>query len=261
MNEIIQNIEGELRVSSEIIAERTKNQHASVLRIIRDNLSDFEAFGTVGFEIRPLPGGGKPIQVAHLNEPQATLLMTFMRNSEVVKAFKVELVRQFFEMRQALNAPAQREVSRRELAQMIIDAEDRAELEAKRADRAEATVKAVEAAEGITLREFHKHYFSDIKEREFFELLYKRGYLIDQRNTRINPKTGEKKNGKQHMHPSYKGKAWLYLHGSVDSEGYRRENTRVRPGSPEVAFAQHLAGIGLPLNSNSVKHVMKEIAA
>jgi len=154
-----------------------------------------------------------------------------------------------------------REVSRRELAQMVIEAEDRAELEAARADRAEVVVKAVEAADGITLREFHKHYFSDVSERTFFEALYKRGYLIDQRNTRIDPKTGKRKNGKQHSHPSYKGKPWLYLHGALDREGIRRERTRVRPGSPEVAFAQHLAGVGLPLNSTAARHITKELAA
>lgn len=154
-----------------------------------------------------------------------------------------------------------REVSRRELAQMVIEAEDRAELEAARADRAETVVKAVEAAEGITLREFHKHYFSDVAERAFFETLYKRGYLIDQRGARIDPNTGKRKNGKQHSHPGYKGKAWLYLHGAVDREGIRRERTRVRPGTPEVAFAQHLAATGLPLNSTAARHIMKELAA
>lgn len=41
-----------------------------------------------------------------LNEQQATLLVTYMRNSEIVRAFKLELVKQFFEMRAALARPA-----------------------------------------------------------------------------------------------------------------------------------------------------------
>ncbi|MGR4009184.1 Rha family transcriptional regulator [Leucobacter sp. 1207-22] len=106
---IIEHADGELRVSSLIIAGRTDTQHASVLRVIRDNLGDFEAFGLVGFEIAPrMPGqhGGGDTTYALLNEQQATLLVTFMRNSDVVRAFKVELVKQFYAMRQALAAPA-----------------------------------------------------------------------------------------------------------------------------------------------------------
>ena len=57
---IIEDAEGELRVSSLIIAGRTENQHASVLRIIRDNLADFESFGRVGFEIAPFETGESP---------------------------------------------------------------------------------------------------------------------------------------------------------------------------------------------------------
>ena len=100
---LVQTIDGEARVSSEIIAERTEVQHKNVLGMIRDNRAEFEAFGPIAFETRK--SGGRPTEVAHLNEPQATLLMTFMRNSDVVKAFKIELVRQFYAMRQALAGP------------------------------------------------------------------------------------------------------------------------------------------------------------
>lgn len=100
---IVEDAEGELRVSSLIIAGRTDNQHASVLRIVRDNQADFESFGHLGFEIQDRPGvPGPALTVAHLNEPQATLLMTYMRNSEVVKNFKIALVAEFYRMRQAL---------------------------------------------------------------------------------------------------------------------------------------------------------------
>ena len=50
------------------VANGTENDHSSVLRLIRDNLSDFEEFGMVGFEIRPRPagqhGGGEPGRTA-----------------------------------------------------------------------------------------------------------------------------------------------------------------------------------------------------
>lgn len=101
---IIEDAEGELRVSSLIIADRTENQHASVVRIIRDRVEELEQFGRVGFEIVPFvtAGGTQRREIALLNEPQSTLLMTFMRNSPVVVEFKVELVKQFYAMRQAL---------------------------------------------------------------------------------------------------------------------------------------------------------------
>lgn len=42
------------------------------------------------------------IKVYHLNEQQATLLLTFLRNTPVVVKFKKNLVRQFFAMREEL---------------------------------------------------------------------------------------------------------------------------------------------------------------
>lgn len=95
----------DLVVSSEQIALGTENQHASILRIIRDNMTDFEEFGTVGFEIRPLPGGGLPQQIAMLNEQQSTLLMTYLRNNDKVRAFKKALVKGFYELARTVNQP------------------------------------------------------------------------------------------------------------------------------------------------------------
>lgn len=105
---VVLDSDGELRVSSLAVADRTQNQHASVLRVIRDNQADFETFGRVGFEIAPFEtlGGVQRREVAHLNEQQATLLVTYMRNSEVVREFKLELVKQFYAMRNALAQPA-----------------------------------------------------------------------------------------------------------------------------------------------------------
>lgn len=104
---IVEDAEGELRVSSLIIAGRTELQHKNVLELVRKNLSQLSAFGGVAFETRPFEtaGGTQMREFALLNEPQSTLLMTFMRNSPVVVAFKVELVKQFYRMRQALTAP------------------------------------------------------------------------------------------------------------------------------------------------------------
>lgn len=101
---VIQAADGTPTTTSLVIADGTDNQHASVIRLVRDNLADFKEFGAVGFEIRPLPGGGKPQQIAVLNEEQAALLMTYMRNSAIVREFKKRLVRAFFELRNAAAA-------------------------------------------------------------------------------------------------------------------------------------------------------------
>ncbi|MDJ1370673.1 BRO family protein [Gulosibacter molinativorax] len=127
-----------------------------------------------------------------------------------------------------------------------------------RAEAAEGTVKAIESQDGITLREFHKHYFSDVPERKFFDFLYAQGYLIDQRGARGRDDNGKLKNGKQHQHPSYIGKQWVYLHGATDEEGIRRERPRVRPGKPETNFARHLAEKGMPLNPMAARHIYKD---
>ena len=54
----------------------------------------------VGFEIEPFEtaGGTQKREVAILNERQATSLITYMRNSEVVLAFKDRLVDAFFQL-------------------------------------------------------------------------------------------------------------------------------------------------------------------
>ena len=182
---IVEKIDGELRVSSEIIAERTENQHASVLRVIRDNLSDFEAFGRVGFEIAPFQtaGGVQRREVAHLNEPQATLLMTFMRNSEIVKAFKVELVKQFYAMRQALNAtsaPSGKELLALAVleAQQVIERKD--EQIAALAPRAESWDALADSTGTYTISDAGKVLAGtcDTGPRRIFEQLEAAGWIF-----------------------------------------------------------------------------------
>ena len=120
-----------------------------------------------------------------------------------------------------------------------------------RAEVAERTVSAIEAAEGLTLRAFHKHYFSDVPEREFFETLYAKRLLIDQRGARRGP-DGRPREGREHRHPTATGKRFFYLRGSLDGEGKRREHTRVRPGRPELDLVRYLHHRGLTPNANTL---------
>ncbi|HEM5468988.1 TPA: Rha family transcriptional regulator [Streptococcus suis] len=85
--------------TSEIIAECAGVQHHTITRLLRNHKERFEAFGFYGFEIHKLDGKGRPKKVYHLNEQQATLLITYLDNTPQVVKFKTNLVRAFFEMR------------------------------------------------------------------------------------------------------------------------------------------------------------------
>lgn len=93
------------------VAQYAQVQQQTVEHLIRKHMKDLEEFGKVGFEIRAVEGSrtGQYAKVYHLNEQQATLLITYLRNTEPVRRFKKALVRGFFEARQEL---ARREVQR-----------------------------------------------------------------------------------------------------------------------------------------------------
>ncbi|AYD83919.1 antirepressor [Gordonia phage Getalong] len=96
--------DGEPTTTSLVIAEGTGNQHKNVLELVRNNIADFEEFGGVAFQTRPRPEaqhGGGNVVIAILNEAQATLLLTYMRNNDIVRAFKKRLVHAFIELRRA----------------------------------------------------------------------------------------------------------------------------------------------------------------
>ena len=102
---------GQALTSSVIIAENTGNTHKAIIQLVRGYLNDFETFGRVGFEIQPFEtnGGVQKREIAILNEQQATLLVTYCKNTETVRKFKVALVKAFYEMREQLHpqCPAQ----------------------------------------------------------------------------------------------------------------------------------------------------------
>lgn len=85
--------------TSEIVAECAGVQHHTVTHLLRNHKERFEAFGFYGFEIHKLDGKGRPKKVYHLNEQQATLLITYLDNTPQVVKFKTNLVKAFFEMR------------------------------------------------------------------------------------------------------------------------------------------------------------------
>ena len=97
---------GELTVSSLTVAEGSGVEHRAVLQLIMKRTLELEQFGQVAFEMRAGYNNAQ-VRVALLNEPQATLLMSFQKNTAEVIAFKVALVKGFFEMAEQIkNAPA-----------------------------------------------------------------------------------------------------------------------------------------------------------
>lgn len=89
--------------TSEIIAECAEVQHHTITRLIRENKADFEELGILGFKIHKLDTRGQPKKSYILNEQQATLLITYLKNTETVRQFKLNLVKAFFEMREELS--------------------------------------------------------------------------------------------------------------------------------------------------------------
>lgn len=131
------------------VANGTRNEHASVLRLIRDHLADFGEFGRVGFEIAPFDtaGGVQRREVAILNEEHATLLLTYMRNNDVVRDFKKRLVREFSALRRGvvldLSDPLAAIEAANTRSQQAIEI---AKAERARAEKAESEAKVLTAA-------------------------------------------------------------------------------------------------------------------
>lgn len=180
--------DGNAVTTSLVIAEGTEAQHASVIRLVRDNLADFEEFGRVGFEIRPFEtaGGTQERTVAVLNEQHATLLMTYMRNSEVVREFKKRLVKAFYTLAAERPALDPATISRRELALMVVDAEDRAD---RAEEKARALAPKAEYVDTFVADEDHLSFSTvastlDMKERDLRELLIDKGWIYRETNRR-----------------------------------------------------------------------------
>lgn len=90
--------------TADIIAEFAGITHKATNQLVRQYEKDLELFGTVEFEMEACPHktGASVRKIYHLTEPQATLFVTYLKNTPPVKAFKKELVQQFFAMRQEL---------------------------------------------------------------------------------------------------------------------------------------------------------------
>ena len=88
-----------------VIAEHAGLERISVRKLIDNNISDLEELGKVSFEMTALDDSrGQKVKIYQLNRNQAMLLITWLDNTEIVRAFKLALVKRFDEMEKELQA-------------------------------------------------------------------------------------------------------------------------------------------------------------
>lgn len=80
--------------STKIVADLYDVPHHTITRIIRRYTKDFEEFGKVGHRVQALPSGQSEKEYL-INEDQFYLLVTFMKNTEIGRRAKIELVKAF----------------------------------------------------------------------------------------------------------------------------------------------------------------------
>lgn len=120
MNELVTIVGDEARTDTLIIAEGMEYEHKNVIQLVRKYLTDLEEFGRVEFKILPFEtaGGTQHREVAFLNQEQATFTISFMRNTDIVRAFKKRLVKAFFDL------------ARKDSVRRTVDSSRRPEVEA-----------------------------------------------------------------------------------------------------------------------------------
>lgn len=100
MNDIIKlepTAERILCISTLLIAAGVKVKHHAVIQLVRQYLDDLQEFGRVAFEMRPFAtaGGTQKREIALLNEDQALLLFTYLRNTREARETKIKIIKAF----------------------------------------------------------------------------------------------------------------------------------------------------------------------
>ncbi len=102
MNSLVTVLENVPVISHEVVAHNINLQTESIRDLISKYKTDMLEFGDLKIDNLKTDNnlfGGKPKIIYYLNEQQATLLMTYLRNNEVVRNFKKQLVKEFYELR------------------------------------------------------------------------------------------------------------------------------------------------------------------
>ena len=97
----------EPRVGTWTLSQGFQAEHRAVRKLVLKYRLEFEEFGVVASAMqKPTAKGGRPIDEFLLNENQAMYLGTLLTNSAIVRRFKIELVKQFSNQKQWLQAIA-----------------------------------------------------------------------------------------------------------------------------------------------------------
>ncbi len=188
--------DGTPTTTSLIVADGTESQHKNVLEMIRHNLSDFEEFGGVAFQTRPFDtaGGTQNRTVAVLNREHSMLLMTYMRNTPIIRDFKKRLIHGFVALEKRVQeAPA---LNEEEVVHQALQITYRKvqELEAKAAEDAPKVAYHDDFVCTEDLLRFATVASTlGITEKRLRELLAEHGWIFKEEATRRSQKTGEKK--------------------------------------------------------------------
>lgn len=113
-------IKSEPYTTSNIIAEFSGNSHHAIQQMITKYENDLAEFGSVAFEMRARQRktGAAVEKIYHLNEQQATLLITYLKNTEPVREFKKALVHSFYMMKEEL---IKRQINRHDIKPIHMD--------------------------------------------------------------------------------------------------------------------------------------------
>lgn len=91
----------DLLASTLTISKGVELEHRAVISLVRKYTEDLNDFSLMTFEMSKATGG-RPVEIAWLDEEQATFLITLMKNSKIVVKFKKELTKEFYRMRRTL---------------------------------------------------------------------------------------------------------------------------------------------------------------
>ena len=106
MNELVKSHNGIPVTTQSIIAKYSENSDESIQRLIRTHKESLEKFGTIEFETVDVKNSKNRVnskKIYYLNEQQSYLFMTFLKNTEIVKKFKIALIKEFFKMKDSLH--------------------------------------------------------------------------------------------------------------------------------------------------------------
>jgi len=103
MNDLVLNDGSHVFTTTQIIADGVGVDHRAVFRLVTKYADDFLHLETSGFKIRKFKTKGRDGELAELGEIHATFLITLMRNSDVVVAFKRDLTKDFFKQRRIIS--------------------------------------------------------------------------------------------------------------------------------------------------------------